>query len=174
MNEIHYSSQTDEWATPQDAFNSLHEIHNFTLDPCANEINAKCPKFFTKQNDGLAQSWAGERVFMNPPYGRVIGEWVRKAYEESRNGALVVCLIPARTDTRYWHDYVMRADEVLLVRGRLKFGGSKNSAPFPSAVVVFKPVAQSPQLRLNKALQPTAYSPSFRSCLATLRASSGG
>lgn len=96
--------------------------------------------------DGLAQSWANETVFMNPPYGRVIGDWIAKAYEESQKGATVVCLIPARTDTRYWHDYVMKAAEIRLVRGRLKFGNGKNSAPFPSAVVVFQEGALYPKL----------------------------
>ena len=137
--DVHYSSKTDNWATPQDFFDRLDVEFNFTLDSCADEFNAKCSKFFTREDDGLAQSWAGETAFMNPPYGRVIGEWVRKAYEESReNGTVVVALIPARTDTRYWHDYVMKADEIRLVKGRLKFGDGRNSAPFPSAVIIFR------------------------------------
>ena len=135
---VHYSSKSNEWSTPQDFFDKLDEEFGFTLDPCSDGLNAKCERFFTAEDDGLAQSWAGESVFMNPPYGRVIGDWVRKAYEESRRGATVVALIPSRTDTRYWHDYVMRACEVRLVKGRLKFGDGKNSAPFPSAVVVFR------------------------------------
>lgn len=136
---VHFSSKTDNWATPQDFFVRLNKEFNFTLDPCADELNAKCPKFFTQEDDGLAQSWAGETVFMNPPYGRIIGGWIRKAYEESRESdTVVVALIPARTDTRYWHDYVMKADEIRLVKGRLKFGDGRDSAPFPSAVVVFR------------------------------------
>lgn len=136
---VHFSSKTDDWATPQSFFNRLDNEFNFTLDPCANELNAKCPKFFTKDDDGLIQSWAGERVFMNPPYGRVIGDWVRKAYEEAQNdNTVVVALIPARTDTKYWHEYVMKAKEIRLVKGRLKFGDGRNSAPFPSAVVIFE------------------------------------
>lgn len=137
--DVHFSSKTDDWATPQSFFNRLDNEFNFTLDPCANELNAKCPKFFTKDDDGLTQSWAGERVFMNPPYGRVIGDWVRKAYEEAQNdNTVVVALIPARTDTKYWHEYVMKAKEIRLVKGRLKFGDGRNSAPFPSAVVIFE------------------------------------
>lgn len=135
---VHYSSKTDLWATPQDFFERINDEFNFTLDPCATADNAKCSKFFTKEDDGLTQEWSPHIVFMNPPYGRVIGDWLRKAHEESRKGATVVCLIPARTDTRYWHDYVMQAEEIRLVRGRLKFGDGTGSAPFPSAVVVFR------------------------------------
>ena len=136
--DVHFSSRTDNWATPQSFFDRLNSEFNFTLDPCADEYNAKCAKYLTKEDDGLTKSWAGERVFMNPPYGRVIGDWVRKAYEESREiETLVVALIPSRTDTKYWHDYVMKAREIRFVKGRLKFGDGRNSAPFPSAVVVF-------------------------------------
>jgi site-specific DNA-methyltransferase (adenine-specific) len=133
-----FSSETDLWNTPQYFYDILNEEFNFTLDPCTNGTNAKCTKYFTKEDDGLIQDWSDEVVFMNPPYGRVLADWMQKAYDESQKGATVVCLIPARTDTRYWHDYVMKAKEVRLVKGRLKFGDSKNSAPFPSAVVVFE------------------------------------
>lgn len=136
--EVHYSSKTDQWATPQFFFDRLNEEFNFTLDPCADKYNAKCSTFFTKENDGLKQDWSGHIVFMNPPYGRVIKDWIQKAYEESLEGATVVCLIPSRTDTKYWHDYVMKADEIRLIKGRLKFGDGKGSAPFPSAVIVFR------------------------------------
>lgn len=136
--DVHFSSKTNEWATPQCFFDRLDAEFNFTLDPCSDGLNAKCGKFYTQEDDGLTQSWTGERVFMNPPYGRVIGDWVRKAYEESQKGAIIVALIPARTDTRYWHDYVMKADEIRLVKGRIKFGDGSNSAPFPSAVVVWQ------------------------------------
>lgn len=135
-----FSSNEDTWATPQDLFDALDAEFQFTLDPCASPTNAKCNRFFSREDDGLAQPWDGA-VFMNPPYGRGIGDWVRKAYEESRRGATVVCLIPARTDTAYWHDYVMRSDEVRFIRGRLHFGGdherTAHNAPFPSAVVIF-------------------------------------
>ena len=134
----HYSSKTPEWATPQEFFARLDARHNFTLDPCSTHANAKCSKHYTAVENGLAQSWQGERVFMNPPYGRVIGQWMKKAYEESQGSAFVVCLVPARTDTAWWHDYAIKG-EVTFIRGRLKFGAGKNSAPFPSAVVTFKP-----------------------------------
>jgi len=143
---VHYSSLTNEWSTPAELFARLDAEFGFTLDPCATAENAKCRKFFTQADDGLRQSWAGERVFMNPPYGRQIGAWVRKAFEESQNGALVVCLIPARTDTSYWHEYCMNASEIRLIRGRVAFGGAPKTnahtpcAPFPSAVVVFAPL----------------------------------
>lgn len=135
-----FSSNEESWATPQSLFDALHEEFHFTLDPCASERNAKCHRYFTKDDDGLAQKWDGV-VFMNPPYGRTIGQWIEKAYRESLRGVTVVCLIPARTDTAYWHDYVMRSDEVRFIRGRLHFGGdherTAHNAPFPSAVVVF-------------------------------------
>jgi len=134
--ELHFSSKTDDWATPQDFFDNLNKTFNFTLDPCASHENHKCAKYYTKDDDGLSKSWEGETAFMNPPYGREIGKWVKKAYDESKH-ATVVCLIPARTDTAYWHDYCMKG-EITFIRGRLKFGNSKQSAPFPSAVVVFK------------------------------------
>ena len=138
MNSIHFSSATDEWGTPQNFFDALDAIYHFTLDVCATPENAKYRRYFTHTDDGLAQSWAGERCWMNPPYGRVIKDWMKKAYAESQRGALVVCLVPARTDTAWWHEYAMKGD-VTFIRGRLKFGGHKNPAPFPSAVVVFRP-----------------------------------
>jgi phage N-6-adenine-methyltransferase len=133
--ELHFSSKTDDWATPQDFFDNLNKTFNFTLDPCASHENHKCAKYYTKDDDGLSKSWEGETVFMNPPYGRDVKKWMKKAYEESKH-ATVVCLIPARTDTAYWHDYCMKG-EITFIRGRLKFGNSKQSAPFPSAVVIF-------------------------------------
>ena len=139
MSNVHFSSETNEWSTPIDLYNSLDEIYNFTLDPCSTKENAKCDKFFTIEDDGLKQDWSNEIVFMNPPYGREIKDWVKKAYEESLKGATVVCLIPSRTDTKYWHDYIFPySSEITFLKGRLKFGNSKNSAPFPSAIIVFK------------------------------------
>jgi phage N-6-adenine-methyltransferase len=132
-----FSSQTGLWSTPQDFFDRLNREFHFTLDPCTDGTNAKCPHYFTEADDGLAQTWAPHVVFMNPPYSQ-IAAWIRKAYEEAQAGATVVALIPSRTDTRYWHDYVMKADEIRFVKGRLKFGEGRNSAPFPSAVVVFR------------------------------------
>lgn len=139
---VHFSSLSNEWATPTELFSVLNREFGFTLDPCATKETAKCRKFYTKEQDGLAKTWASETVFMNPPYGREIGDWVKKAYNESKlGGAVVVCLIPARTDTSYWHDYVMRASEIRLIRGRIKFilNGSMKAqcAPFPSAIVIF-------------------------------------
>ena len=133
---MHFSSATCEWETPQALFDELERIFgHFTLDPCATGENAKCARFFSAVDDGLSHSWEG-KVFMNPPYGREIGRWVKKAWEESLKGALVVCLLPARVDTRWWHEYARRG-YVHFLRGRLRFGNSPNSAPFPSAVVVF-------------------------------------
>ena len=137
--DVHYSSKTNEWSTPQDFFDELDKEFNFTLDPCATSENAKCTKYFTVEDDGLKQDWSNDIVFMNPPYGRDIKYWIKKAYEESLNGATVVCLIPARTDTTYWHNYIFgKADDIRFIKGRLKFGGSKNPAPFPSAIIIYK------------------------------------
>lgn len=133
---VHFSSVTDEWATPQEFFDQLTWVYGeFTLDPCATSANAKCKRFFTRKDDGLSQPWRG-KVFMNPPYGREIGRWMRKAFEESLKGAFVVCLVPARTDTRWWQDYAKRG-HVHFLRGRLRFGNARNAAPFPSAIVTF-------------------------------------
>lgn len=131
-----FSSKSDIWATPQDFFNNLNAEFNFTLDPCALPTNAKCSKFYTPEQDGLKQDWSNETVFCNPPYSD-IKNWVEKAYNEAKRGAKVVMLIPARTDTRYFHDFIYGQHEIRFVRGRLKFGDQKNSAPFPSMVVVF-------------------------------------
>ena len=131
-------SNSNEWETPQDLFDELDREFHFTLDPCATDQSAKCQKYFTKKDDGLSKSWAGEVVFMNPPYGREIGKWIKKAHEESDN-ATVVCLIPSRTDTAYWHDYVMKG-VIRFIRGRLYFNrvnGETGPAPFPSAIVIF-------------------------------------
>ena len=137
--DVHYSSKTNEWSTPQDFFNELDKEFNFTLDPCSTRENAKCTKYFTVEDDGLKQDWSNDVVFMNPPYGREIKYWVQKAFEENLKGATVVCLIPARTDTTYWHNYIFgKADDIRFIKGRLKFGGSKNPAPFPSAIIIYK------------------------------------
>ena len=136
---VHFSSATDLHATPQEFFDKLNAEFGFTLDVCATSENAKCASYYTKQDDGLKQPWRGN-VWMNPPYGRAIAAWMEKAYLASLNGATVVCLVPARTDTAWWHDYARKGD-VTFIRGRLKFGDAKTNAPFPSAVVVFKPAA---------------------------------
>lgn len=136
--DVMFSSATDLWSTPQDFYDELDAEFHFTLDPCATAENAKCVKFYTVKDDGLRQDWGGERVFCNPPYGRALYAWVKKAHDESHKpGTRVVMLIPARTDTRYFHEFIYHKAEVRFIKGRLKFGGSKNSAPFPSMVVVF-------------------------------------
>ena len=133
---VHFSSKTDMWATPQGFFNELNREFKFDLDPCASPENAKCKAYFTREQDGLKQSWEGKRVFMNPPYGRQIGKWVEKG--ATGGAAVVVCLLPARTDTRWFHDHIYQKAEIRFIKGRLKFGGQTNSAPFPSMVVVFR------------------------------------
>lgn len=133
------SSDLPNWGTPQDLFDKLNAKYGFELDVCASDDNAKCKRYFTKETDGLAQEWGGV-CWMNPPYGRAIRKWMKKAYEESLKGATVVCLVPARTDTAWWHDYAMKG-EIEFLRGRIKFvhpeGNVSQSAPFPSAIVVF-------------------------------------
>lgn len=138
--ELMFSSKTDKWATPQDFFDSLNKEFHFTLDPCADETNHKCEKYFTKEQDGLLQDWGGETVFCNPPYGnKETGEWTRKCYEESlKPNTTVVLLIPARTDRISFHEYIYGKAEIRFIKGRLKFGDGSNSAPFPSMVCIFK------------------------------------
>lgn len=137
INKGLFSSNTELWATPQAFYDQLNQEFGFTLDPCALPDNAKCAKFFTPEDDGLAQDWSGERVFCNPPYGRKIAAWVKKCHDEAQKGALVVMLIPARTDTSYFHDYIYHKAEIRFVRGRLKFGNAEQGAPFPSMVVIY-------------------------------------
>ena len=134
--ELMFSSKTDNWATPLDFFNELNKEFCFNLDPCADDENHKCEKYFTKIENGLLKDWTGHRVFCNPPYGREIVQWVKKASVESEN-ALVVMLLPARVDTKWFHEYIYNKAEIRFVKGRLKFGDSKNSAPFPSMIVIF-------------------------------------
>lgn len=131
------SSNTPEWATPQSFFDALNREFSFTLDPCSTHENAKCEKHYTKEDDGLSKNWGGEVVFCNPPYGRELPKWVKKCYEESCH-ADVVMLIPARTDTRWFWDYIYGKAEIRFIKGRLKFGNAKQSAPFPSMVVIYR------------------------------------
>lgn len=143
MNQSLVSSKNMNWCTPQDFFDKLDTEFHFTLDAAATEQTTKCAKFFTPETDGLAQSWDyGGAVFCNPPYGREIAKWVRKAYEESKKiNHPIVLLVPARTDTAYFHDYIYGKAEIRFVRGRLKFtdenGKDYASAPFPSMVVIY-------------------------------------
>ena len=161
---VAHSQKTVEWETPQKLFEKLNKEFNFTIDVCASKENAKCVRYYTKKTNGLAQNWMNEVVFMNPPYGKTLNKWIEKAYTEFVNGAVVVCLIPSRTDTSYWHNYIIPHAEVRFLRGRLKFKLSSGNgdyieqlgffeedniqyseeniseawAPFPSAVVIFR------------------------------------
>lgn len=160
-----FSSRSDEWETPQDLFNKLNAEFNFTLDPCATPENAKCKKFYTIKDDGLKQDWSKDIVFMNPPYSKPENpckqncnkkkckdrgyhlntykpgqeDWIKKAYDESQKGAIVVALLPVRTDTKAFHKYIYNKAEIRFIEGRLKFGSCKDAAPFPSAIVIFRP-----------------------------------
>ena len=136
--EVHYGSKKHTWETPQDFFNKLNEIFNFNLDSCAETGTAKCSNFYTKEDDALTKDWEGV-VWCNPPYGREQAKFVLKAYEESvKHNSTVVVLIPARPDTKLWQNIIFpNANQVCFIKGRLKFGGAKESAPFPSALVVF-------------------------------------
>lgn len=137
-NDLMFSSKNDDWETPQDFFDALNDEFHFTLDPAADDNNHKCKKYYTKEQDGLMQDWQGETVFCNPPYGnKATGEWTKKCYEESlKPETTVVMLIPARTDRISFHEYIYGKAEIRFVKGRLKFGGRKDPAPFPSMVVV--------------------------------------
>lgn len=134
INKGLFTSNTDLWETPQDFFDGLNKEFGFDLDVCALPENAKCERYFTPEKDGLDQEWKGT-VWCNPPYGKQVGKWVEKAY---KSNCTVVMLLPARTDTKWFHDYIYRKAEIRFVKGRLKFGGSKNPAPFPSMVVIYR------------------------------------
>ena len=131
-----FSRQTDEWETPQDLFDKLNDEFHFTLDPCASDENHKCESYFTKEDDGLSKKWGGV-VFCNPPYSQ-IKRWVQKAHEESERGTTVVLLIPSRTDTRWFHEYIYGKAEIRFIKGRLHFSGAKYNAPFPSMIVIMR------------------------------------
>lgn len=137
--EAIFSSRSDEWETPEDLFQLLNMEFKFTLDPCASFLNHKCDRYFTKDDDGLKQSWAGETVFCNPPYGKDISRWMAKGYLESRKPeTTIVFLVPARTDTKWFHDWVYGKAEIRFVKGRIHFSGSKGNAPFPSMIVIYR------------------------------------
>lgn len=138
LNKALFSSNSDEWATPQEIFDELNNEFGFTLDVCATDDNHKVDRYFTQAENGLIQSWGGYIVFCNPPYSN-ISEWVKKAYYESfKPNTLIVMLIPARTDTKYFQEYIYHRSEIRFIKGRLKFGNSKTSAPFPSMIVIFR------------------------------------
>lgn len=132
------SSNSAEWATPLAFYEELNKEFGFTLDPCSTTENHKCDKYFTKEDDGLSKDWSGETVFCNPPYGRELPKWVEKCHTESQKGATCVMLIPARTDTSYFHNYIYGKHEIRFIKGRLHFNESKQGAPFPSMVVVMR------------------------------------
>lgn len=140
INPALYSARKEDWPTPWELFKQINERFAFTLDPCATEANAKCQKFFTQEQDGLIQDWGKEVVFMNPPYGRNIKAWMHKAKISAEAGATVVCLVHARTDTRWWHDEVeFDAAEIQFLKGRVRFEGAPSSSPFPSVLVIYLP-----------------------------------
>ena len=147
FDKVLFGAANDNWATPREVFEPLNAEFCFTLDPCCRPHTAKCAKFYTPDEDGLSQDWSQDVVFMNPPYGRLIGKWMKKAFEEAQAGAIIVCLVPARTDTRWWHQYCMKSSEIRFFNRRIGFLaandnavlGSKANATFPSAVVVFRP-----------------------------------
>ena len=148
-NDLMFSCKSNEWETPKCLFDELNKEFNFTLDPCCTKENHLCDKFYTMKEDGLSKNWENERVFVNPPYGREIGKWVKKCYEENQKGIICVMLIPARTDTKWFHDYIYNKAEIRFIKGRLKFinrtfpsyredGNLKISpAPFPSMIVIY-------------------------------------
>lgn len=136
INQGMMSSKSDEWTTPIELFDALHNRFIFDLDAAASDENHLCDRYYTKENDGLRQSWEWRRVFCNPPYSQ-IARWAEKFQEESSRTLLIVALVPARTDTRWWHKYIVEADKIVFLRGRLKFSNSKNSAPFPSALAIW-------------------------------------
>lgn len=135
--DVHFSSKKDDWETPWEFFEKYNKKYNFELDVCANKTNKKCDSYFTVEENGLLQSWEGKTCWMNPPYGRQIGKWVQKAYEESKRGATVICLLPARTDTKWFHDFCIKGN-IEFIKGRIKFVGAEHPAPFPSMIVEFK------------------------------------
>ena len=144
-NDLMFSSKYEMWETPQAFFDDLNNIFQFTLDACATPENAKCERYYTPEMDGLKQDWDGV-VWCNPPYGRGVGAWVEKAHRTAEESdATVVMLLPARTDTAWFHDYCYndKYATINFVRGRLKFGGEKNNAPFPSMVVIFRRPAKA-------------------------------
>jgi len=141
--DVMYSSKEEKWQTPNYLFNELDKEFNFTLDPCCQTDSAKCEKYYTPKENGLKQSWENEVVFVNPPYGRELKKWVKKCYKESKH-ATIVMLIPARTDTSYFHDYIYHTADIRFIRGRIKFidpvtkEQSSSSAPFPSMICIYK------------------------------------
>lgn len=138
LNDSLYSSEKHDWETPIELFNALNNEFNFNLDVCASKENKKCENYFCEEDNALWKEWNGN-CFMNPPYGRGIEWWVQKAYNESQKGNIIVCLLPVRSDTKWWHFYCMKSFEIRLLTRRLTFSKYNNKAPFPCAIVIFKP-----------------------------------
>lgn len=138
VNRVLLSSNSEEWSTPQDLFDQLDLEFHFTVDVCSSHDNAKCPKHYTKDDDGLLQDWSGDVVWCNPPYGRQMTKWIRKCSEHGKKGGIAVMLIPARTDTKAFHEYIYNKSEIRFIKGRLKFSGAVYNAPFPSMIVIFR------------------------------------
>lgn len=146
--KVLFSSKKHDWETPLEFFKELDKEFCFSLDPCATESTSKCARFYTKEQDGLTKSWAGENVYVNPPYGREIGKWVKKAHQEFHSNIFlgrlittkIIMLIPARTDTKWFHEYIYNKPhvEVRFLKGRIKFKGAKHAAPFPSMLVIWR------------------------------------
>lgn len=165
-----FTSRTEEWETPQYIFDILDEEFHFSLDVCATYANAKCKHFFDKQINGLKQDWwryciqnkINPTAWMNPPYGKEIHRWMLKAYNESQKGMTIVCLVHARTDTQWWHECAMKADEIRLVKGRLKFGDGKQSAPFPSCIVIFRSSFESSHVYNSPLCKSVTFNPRAR------------
>ena len=134
---VHFSSNKQDWATPDDLYKKLNRIYSFDLDVAATRENARCERYFTPADDGLEQSWEGARVWCNPPYGREIKSWIAKANAEAERADFIVMLVPARTDTAWWHTALTQA-RVVYLKGRLTFKGAKATAPFPSALLYWK------------------------------------
>tara|TARA_Y100000361_G_scaffold152627_1_gene172517 strand:+ start:2148 stop:2630 length:483 start_codon:yes stop_codon:yes gene_type:complete len=148
-----YDSKEQTWATPQALFDKLDEEFNFELDAAASELNAKCEVYLTEEQNALDLDWskyASRSVWLNPPYGRAIGKWIRKAYMESTKGLCVVCLVFARTDTRWFHRWAMKAQEIRFIPGRITFGNAANSAPAPSCVLIFDPSRAQPRFTVQE------------------------
>jgi phage N-6-adenine-methyltransferase len=142
--DLYRSTKRHDWETPPHVFEALDAEFRFTLDVAASDENAKCEAYFAERTDGLSQDWGNNVCWMNPPYGTQIKHWVAKARREAENGATVVCLIPARTDTRWWHDHIQDRAEVRFIKGRLRFSGATINAPFPSCIVIFRPSPPNP------------------------------
>lgn len=135
-----FTSNNQEWETPQKLFEELNKEFNFTLDACASKSNHKLERYYTEKDSALNHSWKDERVFINPPYNRN-KEFIKKCFDERESARVIVLLIPARTDTKYFHEYIYHHAEIRFIKGRLKYelnGKSLNSSPFPSMLVIWR------------------------------------